>query len=516
MTKKQQPPSAKLESYLAGVKFTLEKSRELLSIWRFDPQAQHFHPEFFAPALRALCEPCELESHFAAELLARKEPVEAETAAEAPERRQVSSGDLRLDTLEAMQKSHYYLVGFEKVAMPFEWLLPPRSGNSPGSDLERRIVRNVAHELLTPVNSLQGLGEQFGDLPLDASNRQLLHLHADACAAIKRHLVDIVDYFSLSRSGVESYDKENFDLLEILFSVSSKANRSILERHRKLKFTLHCPPGLISLTVRGYPKLLERALLHLIDNALKFTADGGQVNLDFKQDAQQRLSFTVTDTGCGLNARNFQLVFRPFVLRDMGDTRSLGGLGLGLSSAQECVRIMNTEASAGIQLDSAPGRGSSFSFTVPGELSDGASDQVARALALPRPMETYRLLVAEDNPTQQLIVERMIRHLGFKPTLVGNGLEALGEYIRADRHYDLILMDIQMPGISGHEATRMIRKYEHKCKTVRIPIVAITANIESDVHSESLRSGMNGHFGKPVTRQLLDELIRKALLGIPL
>jgi CheY-like chemotaxis protein len=100
--------------------------------------------------------------------------------------------------------------------------------------------------------------------------------------------------------------------------------------------------------------------------------------------------------------------------------------------------------------------------------------------------------------------------------VVENGVEALGEYIRGDTKYDLILMDIQMPGISGHEATRMIRKHEKELGWDRIPIVAITANIEKEVHSESLRCGMDGHYGKPVTRVVLDELIRKALLGISL
>jgi CheY-like chemotaxis protein len=107
-----------------------------------------------------------------------------------------------------------------------------------------------------------------------------------------------------------------------------------------------------------------------------------------------------------------------------------------------------------------------------------------------------------------------VTKLGFVCQLVENGVEAVGEYVRGDTHYDLILMDIQMPGISGHEATELIRKHEEEFNWARVPIVAITANIEKEVHSQSLRVGMDGHFGKPVTRLVLDELIRKALLGI--
>jgi signal transduction histidine kinase/CheY-like chemotaxis protein len=503
-----------LDDVLTGIMLAMEKAHELTSLWELDTTSRQADLLCMSSMLRAEegIEDYLLVSakEIASLILDAGQRVYSQSA----EHIDRDFGDLYIESMEPVQASDFYVIKYNKVPFPFELSHRPRSPKV--SDLERKITRNITHELLTPINSMQGLNEQLSEALLDDSSREILSLHTESCSKLKTHLSDIVNYFSLSSTESQSYNRENFDLAETMFSISSKANRSILEGHRRLKFHLECSFGSESAPVRGYPLLLEQALLQLIENALKFTPDGGEVNVNCDIVEDRLLRFRVSDNGCGISESDQHIIFRPFILGDMCDTRTKRGIGLGLASALECVIIMSGNEHAHIYVDSAPGEGASFTFELPYEKSNYQRSEHAGGLDLPKDETEYFILVAEDNPTQQMIVDRLIQKLGFHSMVVENGVEALGEYIRGDTKYDLILMDIQMPGISGHEATRMIRKHEKELGWDRIPIVAITANIEKEVHSESLRCGMDGHYGKPVTRVVLDELIRKALLGISL
>lgn len=520
-----------LDDVLTGIMLTLERSREMLSLWEVDESAlgdnapRHTAHKgdsdkgdksakllYASPMLKLDEDFSELEARSAEDISAIFSKVSGRSFLQPQATLAGQFGDLYIDSLHPVEGSYYCLVKFDRIPFPFELSHKPRSQKV--SDLERKITRNITHELLTPLNSIQGLNEQLSEAILDESMQEALNLNVESCAMVKTHISDIVNYVSLSATETQAYTVEHFDVLETLYSISSKANRTILENDRDLNFSLRYPIDKESIAVKGYPGLLEQALLHLIDNAIKFTPDGGKVTVEFSVENEHKLCFSVADTGCGIGASDQRIIFRPFILGDMADTRTRRGIGLGLASALECLVIMSGNENAKFDLQSSPGQGARFAFSLPYEPSSTRSSASVKGLELPKAPDQYHILVAEDNPTQQLIVDRLIKKLGFKSTVVENGVEALGEYVRADTNYDLILMDIQMPGISGHEATRMIRKHESEFNLEAIPIVAITANIEKEVHSESLRCGMNGHYGKPVTRVVLDELIRKSLLGI--
>ncbi len=499
-----------IDDILTGIMLTMDHSSDMISLWRNDSPPQLIHASARIARL--------MDSQFLTEEVHDHiERAGGQPFTQALDTLKKGFGELYINAITPVNASGYYLVTHKRVPYPFEMEHHPR--NPRVSQLEHQIVRNLIHELLTPINSIEGLGEELQDSVPDDSIRETLRLHDEACRVIKTHVTDIVNAVSLHNLESRRFEPQDFDLFETLFSISSKANRTITEQRRDLHFRLSPPARYESLPMRGFPELLEQLLLHLLDNAIKFTPDGGEIRLDIILGSDlgsgKALHFSVSDTGVGIDPGQHKLIFRPMILGNMEDTRETKGLGLGLSAATDCLVIICDDSEAEISLESDVGKGARFSFTIPYlEVTGYEPRSHSTALQLPRAPGDYHILVAEDNPTQQLIIHRLILKLGFQCTLTSNGIEAVGEYVRADTHYDLILMDIQMPGISGLEATRLIRNHEQEFGHDNVPIVAVTANIEQEVHSQCLRAGMDGHFGKPVRRVVLDELIRKALLGI--
>ncbi len=490
---------------VAGIVLTLDQTSDLLSLWQASP-LQLVHAS--APMARIV----ESEDNIAEDVHEQIEGLGEQSFVRNEGITDCDFGKYFVGSVRRVEGTGYYLVRHERVPFPFELAHHPRSQKL--SHIEHRIVRNLIHELMTPVNSIEGLGTELLERSEDDEAREKLQMLEQSCQAVKTHLTEIVNAFSLHNYETRSFELENFDLFETLFSVSSKVNRTITEHGRTLEFRVEFPCERTSLPIRSYRELLEQLLLHLLDNAIKFTPDGGEIVLRIELESAAHLAFTVSDNGIGIDPSLHKLIIRPLVLGDMEDTRSHKGLGLGLAAAHDCLMIICDDEDVELGVDSAPGQGASFSFSIPyvePPVLDSANAEAD--LELPMGRENYRVLAAEDNPTQQLIIKRLLTKLGYQCTVCPNGIDALGEYVRGDAHYDLILMDIQMPGISGLEATRLIRDYERKTGLEPVPIVAVTANIEQDVHSQCLRAGMDGHHGKPVRPVVLDELIRRALLG---
>jgi CheY-like chemotaxis protein len=263
------------------------------------------------------------------------------------------------------------------------------------------------------------------------------------------------------------------------------------------------PPRVI-----GDPTRLKQVLVNLMGNAVKF-CDQGSVNLSVDLDGAGLVRFVVKDTGIGIPAEHQQAIFEPFSQADGSVARRFGGTGLGLAICAELVRLMGGR----IWVESEPGTGSSFSFTA---LLAAAPDEPAELTgAPPKDVEFTRqlsILLAEDNPVNQILATRFLKDRGHNVSVVSNGLDAI-ERASAE-HFDLILMDNQMPGMGGLEAAGRIRDHESTTGRRRTLIIALTASAMRGDRERFLEAGMDSYLAKPFRPEELYAAIA-ALTEVP-
>lgn len=286
----------------------------------------------------------------------------------------------------------------------------------------------------------------------------------------------------------------------------------------------------------GDPHRLRQMLNNLVNNALKFTQTGGihitaRVVSESAQQAEAAtdpalapaaeagtlLEFAVKDTGMGIPLEQQAHLFQPFRQVDSSITRQFGGTGLGLSIVRSLAQAMGGD----VGVESQPGQGSRFWFQVrlpvcaDDEQHAQAQDSQATASAASQPALQGQILIAEDNPINQMVLERMLQKLGLKTQIVGNGHEAVQRVIAQTDTIDLILMDVQMPIMDGFSATRQIRDWEYSENRPRLPIIALTADAAPEDRARCLEAGMDEHLAKPLDsaelrRTLADFLVQHA------
>ena len=259
----------------------------------------------------------------------------------------------------------------------------------------------------------------------------------------------------------------------------------------------------------GDPMRLLQVLVNLIGNAVKFT-ETGSVNLEITQTRpspasdQAGLIFRVSDTGIGIPAEQQKLIFDAFAQADGSVTRRFGGTGLGLAICSQLVQLMGGR----LTVKSSPGSGSTFQFTCTLGLGNERElvVQPPGSLQADAPM---RILLAEDNPVNQLLAKRLLARHGHQTRVVSTGLEAVQAW--EQEAFDLILMDEQMPGMDGVEAVRQIRAREASSEKKRTPIVALTASAMKGDRERFLAAGMDCYLAKPFDAHELYSAIRHAV-----
>jgi signal transduction histidine kinase/CheY-like chemotaxis protein len=348
-------------------------------------------------------------------------------------------------------------------------------------------LATMSHEIRTPMNGVIGMLQLLGDSSMTAEQKQQVGIAGKSADALLRLLNDILD-LSKVESGQLEVDEADFSPLEVGEEVAALFSARASVKNLPVHFRPHANvPALVT----GDPMRLRQVLLNLVGNAVKFT-DAGSVEIKMevvRADARAvTIRFTVTDTGIGMNEATMAKLFQKFSQGDGSMTRRYGGSGLGLAISQSLVRRMGGE----IKVKSTPELGSEFYFDLPVPLTKRLQLAERSTVIGTVPMKG-RVLVVEDDWGNQRVIEMFLRKAGLESVIVDNGAEGIDLALR-DK-WSAVLMDLQMPGIDGLEATRRIRR---QLDGRRLPIIAVTANVRSEDKLAAKQAGMDDFLPKPV------------------
>jgi signal transduction histidine kinase/ActR/RegA family two-component response regulator len=364
-----------------------------------------------------------------------------------------------------------------------------------------RFLANMSHELRTPLNGVIAISETLAKEQRSKRGRELAELIVSSGRLLEHVLTDILDFSKIEAGEIK--------LANDAFAMTTLVSR-IAELHRAaaeakgLKFGWSVAPDADG-HFTGDTVRLTQVLSNLLSNAVKFT-QAGEVRLDVTAD-RGNVRFTVADTGIGFDDEVRERLFRRFEQADDSIRRRFGGTGLGLAISRSLIELMGGE----IVVDSTPGEGSRFSALVPlAPAAEGGAEEAAPEVAA-ADIAGCRVLLAEDHPTNQKVVQLVLNSVGVDPIIVENGAQAL-EALKAER-FDIVLMDMQMPEMDGLTATAQLRAFEHEAGLPRTPVIMLTANALDEHVRSSFESGADLHLSKPIRPQALIEAIMRCTLG---
>jgi len=402
-----------------------------------------------------------------------------------------------------------------------------------------RFLAHMSHEIRTPLNGIIGMTEVAMMTKMDNHQRNILQTLLAESNALLGIINDVLDFSKIEAEMLE-LEEISFDLAELISDLVNSFKYRAGQKGLEIKATVapNVPVGVI-----GDPVRLRQILINLVGNALKFTSEGKiTVEVALAEDRGERVKahFLVRDTGIGIPKAKIKNIFESFTQADSSTTREYGGTGLGTTISKQLVEMMGGE----IGVESEVGVGSSFWFTVmltrrPIEEAirfRRGAEELGEDRGLINLKKPSRVLLVEDYPTNQEIAMTHLNSAGYDVDLAENGLQALKLFKK--NHYDLVLMDVQMPVMDGYEATRQIRKLENEMRSiqpsnwshdhrrphgstpgcpssasVRVPIIAMTGHAVAEYRKECLEVGMDDYLTKPLTRQRFLSMVDKWIAG---
>ncbi|WP_229211447.1 ATP-binding protein [Duganella sp. BJB476] len=376
-------------------------------------------------------------------------------------------------------------------------------------------LANMSHEIRTPMSAVIGMAYLALRTEMSPKQHDYISKIHRAALSLLGIINDILD-FSKIEAGRLEVEAIPFALEEVLAHVSSVTAQRAADKH--LRYLVSTAPEVPRYLV-GDPLRLGQVLVNLANNAVKFTADGELelrcevIHADVRE-GKATLRFTVRDTGIGMTQQQKAKLFQAFSQANGSTTRHYGGTGLGLSISQQLVRLMGGR----IEVESEPDQGSSFHFELQFTLSDVAAVAVQAAvhhgpvgdlMLQASPGRAARVLLAEDSPDNQDVTVELLELQGIVVEVVANGREALDRLQAADPGtYDLVLMDLGMPVMNGHEATRLLRQ---DSRFSELPVIALTSHALAGVEARCMEEGMQDYITKPVDPQRLYSVLSRWL-----
>ncbi|MDL2206880.1 response regulator [Eubacteriales bacterium OttesenSCG-928-N13] len=379
------------------------------------------------------------------------------------------------------------------------------------SKSKSEFLSRVSHEIRTPMNAIIGM-TAIAQEQMDDKERVMDCLNKIDFSA--KHLLGLInDVLDMSKieSGKLNIESAPFDLMSVFEALDILMRPQIDDKGIQFDVVKDFAPA----RVIGDEHRIRQVLINFLSNALKFTPEGGSIQLtgaalESPQPDAMRLRFSVKDSGRGIDKESQTKIFGAFEQAGNTETRSIG-TGLGLAICRSIITAMGSN----IELVSALGEGSEFSFilTLPFADDEGESQHITETVDYAA-LKDKRLLLVDDNEINIEIADYVLRDGGMQVDHAVNGQDALDRFLSSPPGtYDAILMDIQMPIMDGHEATRQIRKSVEHPDARTIPIIAMTANAFDEDMKISIESGMNGHLAKPLDKKKLYAILHDAICG---
>ncbi len=368
-----------------------------------------------------------------------------------------------------------------------------------------RFLANMSHELRTPMNAILGMIDVALQNATDATVLDCLQTAKGSADLLLTLLNDLLDSAKIE-SGKLELESAPFSLRHVLEQTTQAL--AVRASEKGISFSCRVPPEVPDALV-GDQVRLRQVFLNLAGNGIKFT-EKGEVTVTVQVESQGTeeacLRFAVRDTGIGIPQADMDRIFHPFTQADVSTARRFGGTGLGLTICSSLAGMMGGR----IWAESQPGQGSTFYFVVRLPLAKDSCPEPKTNPEVPAvPASTLRILLAEDNPANQKLAAYVLRGRGHMVEIVGDGQQAIS--MIQENRYDVILMDVQMPGMDGLEATKTVRAHEDGRR--RVPIIAMTAHAMKGDRERCLAAGMDAYLSKPIDGHEMIALVETLAAG---